>query len=228
MFDSILLKPGEAMFSVTPKSLLICSVGALILGLIIAVTYMICSEKYTKSFVITLVILPILVQSVIMMVNGNLGVGVAIVGAFSLIRFRSIPGTSKEIASIFFTMAVGLATGVGYIAYATLLTVFVALVMIVLTKIGFGDKKEETKQLKIVMPENLSFNGAFDDIFEKYTTSAKLDRVKTTNLGSLFEITYIVTLKEDADEKSMIDDIRVRNGNLTVAIGTVTPLVEEL
>ena len=163
-----------------------------------------------------------------MMVNGNLGTGVAIVGAFSLIRFRSIPGTSKEIGTIFFAMATGLATGMGYIGFAAIITVLVGALMIVLCKTGFGDKKDETLQLKIVIPENLNFNGAFDDIFENYTNKSKLDKVKTTNLGSMFELNYLVNLKKDADQKAMIDEIRVRNGNLTVAMGTVTPLTEEL
>ena len=228
MLDSILAGEGSSVISLTVKGMLICSIASIILGLIIAITYMICSEKYSKNFVVTLVILPILVQAVIMMVNGNLGTGVAIVGAFSLVRFRSIPGTSKEIGTIFFSMAIGLATGMGYVAYASIFTVIVALLFIVLHKSGFGEKKSETKQLKIVIPENLNFDGVFDDIFDKYLEYIKLDRVKTTNLGSMFEISYFVRLKSDADIKAMIDEIRTRNGNLTVACGTVTPLTEEV
>ncbi len=228
MLDSILNQAGTGMITLGLKGMLLCSIASIALGIVIAATYMICSEKYSKNFVITLTVLPILVMSVIMMVNGNLGTGVAIVGAFSLIRFRSIPGTSKEIGTIFFAMATGLATGMGYIGFAAIITVLVGALMIVLCKTGFGDKKDETLQLKIVIPENLNFNGAFDDIFQKYTNKSKLDKVKTTNLGSMFELNYLVNLKKDADQKAMIDEIRVRNGNLTVAMGTVTPLTEEL
>jgi len=226
--DSILDKTGTGVIVLGLKGLLLCCIAAIILGLIIAVSYMICSKKYTQSFVVTLALLPILVMSVIMMVNGNLGTGIAIVGAFSLIRFRSIPGTGREIGTVFFAMAVGLATGMGYVGFAAIITVIVAGVMILLSKLKFGEKKEEHLQLKIVIPENLNFNGAFDDIFEKYTTEAKLERVKTTNLGSMFELNYMIELKDNADQKAMIDEIRTRNGNLTVACGVVVPLTEEL
>lgn len=228
MLQSILQEAGNAGLIITTKTMLICSAVSIILGLVISLSYMVCSEKYSKNFVITLVILPLLVQAVIMMVNGNLGTGVAIVGAFSLIRFRSIPGTSKEIGTIFAAMALGLATGMGYIVFAIIVAVLVALVYIVLFKCGYGELKQTEKQLKIVVPENLSYNKLFDDILEKYTTSYKSMRVKTTNLGSMFELTYSIMLKDDADEKAMIDEIRTRNGNLTVACGTVTPLTEEL
>ena len=228
MLESILLESGSNELSLTMSGMLVCSLVSIVLGLAIAAAYMVCSEKYSKNFVITLAMLPILVQAVIMMVNGNLGTGVAIVGAFSLVRFRSIPGTSKEISSIFFSMAVGLATGMGYIGYAAVFTVIVALLMIVLTKAGFGEKKETGKQLKVVIPENLNYAGLFDDIFDKYATVCKLDRVKTTNLGSMFELNYRLELKNDADEKAMLDEIRTRNGNLTVVCGSVTKDIEEL
>lgn len=228
MLDSILIHNLDAGLSLSLKGLMICTLASILLGLIISITYMLISDKYTKNFTVTLVILPVLVQAVIMMVNGNLGTGVAIVGAFSLIRFRSIPGTSKDIGMIFFSMAIGLATGMGYVGFAALITLAVSFVLIILFKSDYAERKTEEKQLKVVIPENLNYKGLFDDIFEKYADKAKLDRVKTTNLGSLFEVTYLVSLKKDADEKEMIDEIRTRNGNLTVAIGTVTPLFEEL
>lgn len=228
MLDSILIESGSGALQLSLKGMAICTMVSLVLGLIISVTYMLCSDKYTKNFAVTLVIMPVLVQAVITMVNGNLGTGVAIVGAFSLVRFRSIPGTSKDIGTIFYAMAVGLATGMGYVGYAAIFTVIVSAAFIVLCKTGFGERKSIEKQLKIVIPENLNYKGLFDDIFEKYTDGVKLDRVKTTNLGSLFEVNYLVKLKPDADEKAMIDEIRTRNGNLTVACGTVTPLMEEL
>ena len=209
------------------RTFLMCLAASALCGVLLAGIHAYRNHS-TLNFLMTLILLPMLVQAVIMMVNGNLGTGVAIVGAFSLIRFRSIPGTSKEIGTIFFAMATGLATGMGYIGFAAIITILVGALMIVLCKAGFGDKKDETLQLKIVIPENLNFNGAFDDIFEKYTNKAKLDKVKTTNLGSMFELNFLVSLKKDADQKAMIDEIRVRNGNLTVAMGTVTPLTEEL
>ncbi len=228
MLESILIEEGTANLSLNITGMLICMAVSLVLGILIAVTYMLCSEKYSKSFVITLAILPILVQMVIMMVNGNLGTGVAILGAFSLVRFRSLPGTSREIGTIFFSMAVGLATGMGYIGYAAIFTVVVAVVFVLLSKTGFGDKKEEAKQLKVIIPENLNYSGLFDDIFDKYAKSAKLDRAKTTNLGSMFELVYRIELKKNADEKAMIDEIRTRNGNLTVSCGTVEKDILEL
>lgn len=228
MLESILLESGSSELTLSLGNLVLCSLVSIVLGLAIAACYMVCTEKYSRNFVITLVILPILVQSVIMMVNGNLGTGVAIVGAFSLIRFRSIPGTSKEIGTIFFSMAVGLATGMGYLGYAAIFTVLVALVYVLLTKTGFGERRETGKQLKVLIPENLNYAGLFDDIFTKYTNGAKLAHVKTTNLGSMFELVYTIDMKNDADEKAMIDEIRTRNGNLTVACGTVMKETEEL
>jgi len=228
MLESILTQSGTSGISLTTGGMLACAGASIILGLCIAACYMFCSEKYSKNFVVTLVVLPILVQMVIVMVNGNLGTGVAIMGAFSLVRFRSIPGTSKEIGTIFFAMAVGLATGMGYIGYATIFTIIVAAIYIVLTKTGFGNKKETGKQLKIVIPENLNYTGLFDDIFAKYTNGFSLERVKTTNLGSMFELNYKINLLADADEKAMIDEIRERNGNLTVACGTIMTETEEL
>ncbi len=228
MLESILLKSGMNTLTLTPGSMIICSLVSIALGLAIAACYMICTEKYTDSFVITLVILPILVQSVIMMVNGNLGTGVAILGAFSLVRFRSIPGTGREIGTIFFAMAVGLATGMGYIGYAAIFTVLVALVYVVLSKLHFGVQKENAKQLKITVPENLNYVGLFDDIFAKYLSEYELNKVKTTNLGSMFELTYKIKPVDENFEKEMLDEIRTRNGNLTVLCGRISSSQEEL
>lgn len=228
MLESILLKSGMNTLTLTPGSMIICSLVSILLGLAIAACYMICTEKYSSSFVITLVILPVLVQAVIMMVNGNLGTGVAIVGAFSLVRFRSIPGTSREIGTIFFAMAVGLATGMGYIGFAAIITVLVALVYVLLTKLHFGERKDTAKQLKITVPENLNYAGLFDDIFAKYLSEFELNKVKTTNLGSMFEITYRIKLVDENLEKEMIDEIRTRNGNLTVLCGRISNPTEEL
>ena len=228
MLDSILTTAEGTGISLTTAGLIGCSAASVLLGLAIAVCYMICTDRYSKSFVITLAVLPILVQSVIMLVNGNLGVGIAVMGAFSLVRFRSMQGTAKEIGAVFFAMAIGLATGMGYVAYAAMFTVVVALMFIVLSKTGFGEKKEVAKHLKVTIPENLNYMGLFDDIFGKYTNYAKLEKVKTTNLGSMFELTYGLTLKDVGLEKEMIDEIRTRNGNLTITCGQESHGGEEL
>jgi uncharacterized membrane protein YhiD involved in acid resistance len=163
-----------------------------------------------------------------MMVNGNVGTGVAVLGAFSLIRFRSVPGNSKDISAIFLSMAVGLATGMGYIGFAFLITVAVCIIMILLSTINFGGSKENTMELRITVPEDLDFEGAFDDILKANTLTYTLRSTKTTNMGSLFELRYDIILKPDAGTKKMIDDIRTRNGNLTVSCSRPVALQEEL
>lgn len=218
MLDSILMNSsGQA--ELTVASALICSAVSLLLGVVIAIVYMKCSRRYTKDYVITLVLLPILVQTVIMIVNGNLGVGVAVMGAFSLVRFRSLPGSAKEIGIIFFAMAAGLATGMGYVVYGIGITVVVSAAFILMSVTNFGIPNMQTKRLKITIPEDLDYTGAFDDLFEKYATAVEVVDVKTTNLGSLFTITYDICFKSDVNEKEFIDDIRCRNGNLTVVLG---------
>ena len=167
--------------------------AGLALGLVIALIYMYKSD-YNKSFVVTLVLLPAIVGAVISIVNGNLGTGVAVMGAFSLVRFRSIPGTAKEIGYIFFSMAVGLATGMGYIPYAAVFTVFVGLIFLLLFKSRFGESHASKKQLKITIPESLDYSGLFDDLMDRYTRFSKLKRVKTTNMGSLFQFQYDIIL----------------------------------
>ena len=215
------------MGSVTTLELLTCMGASILLGFIIAATYMMTTE-YSKNFVITLTILPVVVQAVIILVNGNLGTSVAILGAFSLVRFRSVPGTSKEISAVFLAMAAGLAAGVGLLFYAAVFTVVVCVLMIVLTKTSFGEKKVTERSLKVTIPESLDYTEIFDDIFEEYTKKVTLQRVKTTNMGSLFELMYLVTLKDIKSEKAMIDAIRCRNGNLTVVAGRPTITRDEL
>lgn len=184
--------------------------------------------KYTKNFSIALVILPVLIQVVIMLVNGNLGTSVAVLGAFSLVRFRSVPGSSKEICSIFFAMAIGLATGMGYLTFALLATVIVGLIFVILYKTSFGEVKQDEKELRITIPENLDYTEIFDDLFETYTTEYALDKVKTTNLGSMYELHYHIILKDQTKEKNFIDDLRCRNGNLTIICSRVSSRKEEL
>lgn len=215
MFKSILSTTTASSLSI--QTVIICWVTAIALGLVIAYVHKITS-KHTTSFLLSLAILPVLVQIVIMMVNGNLGNSVAILGAFGLIRFRSMPGNAKEIVSIFWAMAIGLAIGMGQILFAICITAVVAIAIIVMNKFNFGEKEREKRNLKIVMPENLDYTTVFDDIFTKYLDQYDLEKVKTTNMGSMYEMQYEVKLKKEVNEKDFIDDIRVRNGNLTVAL----------
>ena len=214
--------------TVNLETALACTVVSVLLGLFIAGVYMVQEKHYSKSFILTLAVLPALVQVVIMLVNGNLGTGVAVMGAFSLIRFRSVPGTAKEIATIFFAMVVGLATGTGYIGYAAAITAIICLVMFVLTKSHFGEMGTREKELKITIPESLDYNGVFDDVFTEYTKRAELFMVKTTNMGSMYELQYHIEFKNQTDEKQFIDALRCRNGNLTIVCGRKANRMEEL
>jgi len=210
------------------RSLLICIAASLLLGILVAAIHMI-RNVYTKNFVITLAVLPILVQSVIMLVNGNLGTGVAILGAFSLIRFRSVPGGSREITSVFWSMGIGLATGMGYVGYVVIFSIIVALFLTLLYTVPFGDRQATSeRELKVTIPEDLDYPQLFDDLFEKYTHSAKLTSVRTTTMGSLYELRYQLLLKDQAQEKQIIDEVRARNGNLPVVLGKLTANRDEL
>ncbi len=205
-----------------------CSaVVSLILGAVIAAfhTY---KNTYSKNFILTLAILPVIVQTVIMIVNGNVGTGVAVMGAFSLVRFRSVPGNSREIASVFLAMAAGLAAGTGELTLAILLTAVVEIMVILMVNFAGGRGGMAARILKVTIPENLDYQGIFDDVFAEYTSAAKLRRVKTVNMGSLYELDYDITLKNEKKEKEMIDEIRMRNGNLTIVCGRVPDNKEEL
>ncbi|MBQ4037642.1 MAG: DUF4956 domain-containing protein [Clostridia bacterium] len=208
---------------------LLCMAVSLAVGLLMALAYTFRS-RYTKSFVVTLALLPAVVCVVIMMVNGNVGTGVAVAGAFSLVRFRSVPGTAKEICTLFLAMGAGLIAGMGYLAFAVLFAAVMSAVFLLYHLFSFGAKKngDAYKILKITVPEDLDYAGAFDDIFEKYTRSYELYRVKSTNLGSMFKLTYAVTLRDVAKEKEMIDQLRCRNGNLEIALAKQETLGAEL
>ncbi len=195
--------------------------ASLLLGIIITLFYMY-KSSYNKSFVVTLTLLPAIVSAVISIVNGNVGTGVAVMGAFSLVRFRSIPGTAKEIGFIFFSMAVGLATGMGYIPYAVVFTILLGIASLLLFKSKFGEPKNSQKQLCITIPETLDYTGQFDDLFAEFTGTYKLKKVKTSNMGSLFKLYYDITLKDETKEKEMIDQLRRRNGNLDIICGYIS------
>ena len=209
------------------SSAAVCTVASLIFGALIACAYVLSfgrgeTKKYSKNYIMTLILLPVIVQVVIIMVNGSLGVGVAIMGAFSLVRFRSIPGTAKEICALFFAMASGVATGMGYITFGVMFVVVVAIIMIIVGRVRINGAKAAERELRVTIPENLDYTEVFDDIMEKYTISHSLDRVKTTNMGSMYELRYRVMLKDEKQEKEFIDELRIRNGNLTIISGRVT------
>lgn len=223
MFDSII----SGAVSLTPIIMAICTITSLMIGVLIAYVYKF-DEIYSRQFVMTLVVLPTLVQMVIMMVNGNLGTSVAVLGTFGLVRFRSLPGSSKDICFIFFAMAVGLATGMGYIGFAVVIAVIVSLIILILGKSSFIRMNPAKRDLHITIPENLDYTEIFNDLFERYTFKAELERVKTAHLGSMYELRYIVVLKEVQKEKEFLDELRCRNGNLTIVSGRIQNVQEEL
>lgn len=204
---------------ISVSDFLICIACSLVIGLILAAAYMI-RTRYTRSFVATLAMLPAVVCVVIMMVNGNVGAGVAVAGAFSLVRFRSVPGTAKEIGALFLAMGAGLISGMGYLAFAVLFSVILGGVLVFYNCVNLGslDANGKYKTLHITIPEDLDYTGVFDDLFSQYTISCELTNVKTTNMGSLFKLTYDITLRNPNTEKELIDDLRCRNGNLEISI----------
>jgi uncharacterized membrane protein YhiD involved in acid resistance len=201
------------------SSFLLSMLFALIAGLIIAFGYTV-KNRYTKSFVLTLALLPAIVCVVIMIVNGNIGAGIAVMGAFSLVRFRSVPGSAKEIVMLFLAMGAGLIAGMGYIAFAFLFGIIMCLAFIIYNRLDMGCKKnaEKYKTMQITIPEDLDYTGVFDEIFKEYTKSYEIVKVKTTNMGSMFRLTYNISLKDPAKEHELIDRIRERNGNLEISI----------
>ena len=223
LFDTDL----TAVISVT--DFLLCLGASLVIGILMAFTYMY-RTRYTKSFVVTLALLPAVVCVVIMMVNGNVGTGVAVAGAFSLVRFRSVPGTAKEICTLFLAMGAGLIAGMGYLGFALLFTAVMCIMFVLYNRLDFGTKKNSQifKTFTITIPEDLDYSGIFDDIFSEFTTSHDLVRVKSTNMGSMFKLTYNVMLRDVTREKEMIDKIRCRNGNLEIAVSKQETVGTEL
>lgn len=223
LFDSDL----TAVISV--YDFILCLLVSLILGLAMTFTYMY-RTRYTKSFVVTLALLPAVVCVVIMLVNGNVGTGVAVAGAFNLVRFRSVPGTAKEICTLFLAMGAGLIAGMGYLGFAVLFTVFMCAVFLLYNRLDLGAAKNAAsyKTLTVTIPEDLDYSEIFDDIFQTYTSACEMVCVKTTNMGSMFRLTYHVTLKNVAKEKEMLDKIRCRNGNLEISVSRQETMAAEL
>ncbi|MCH5198538.1 MAG: DUF4956 domain-containing protein [Oscillospiraceae bacterium] len=221
MLNSLLKGLFDSDFTVriSLTDFLLCIGISLILGLILTFGYLYRS-RYSKSFAVTLALLPAVVCVVIMMVNGNIGTGVAVAGAFGLVRFRSAPGSAKEICALFLATGAGLIAGMGYLGFAFLFTAIMCLMFILYNRLDFGSKKNTAKfkRLSITIPEDLDYSDVFDDIFSQYTSDYELDKVKTTNMGSLFRLTYNISLKDPKLEKEMIDKIRCRNGNLEITV----------
>ena len=212
MFNSVI--PA----AMTVSSFVICLLSALVLGVLCALVFSFRS-KHSGNLPFALVLVPPIVTLVIMMVNGNIGAGLGVAGAFSLIRFRSTPGTARELSGLFTGTAIGLACGMGYVGIAALFFLVVALTVILLTLIRFGETSRSYRHLRITIPENLDYDGLFDDIFDEYTTSHELSKVKTTNMGTLYELTYEIHIKGTDVSKDFIDELRCRNGNLNIVCG---------
>lgn len=212
LFNSIIPSTG-----ITPLVFIILVLVSLVLGGIMALihTY---RNDYTKSFIMTLAILPAVICVIILMVNGNIGAGVAVAGTFSLVRFRSAPGTAREIGAIFAVMGMGLIMGMGYIGYAALFTCLIGLAILMYSRFSADGKKSTRKILKITIPENLNYSDVFDEFLEKYTKSYKLKQVKTSNMGSLYKLSYEIVLTDPSIEKEFIDQLRTRNGNLEISL----------
>lgn len=206
--------------TVSFNNVFIIVLSSVLLGIVVSITYMYThrSEGWIQSFTVTLVMLPAIVAIIILLVGSSVARAFSLAGAFSLIRFRSAPGDPKDIAYVFFTVAIGLACGMGYIPHAVLFAILVCIIMIVLDLTKFGAAKSSVMTLKVTIPENLNFKGLLDDILVKYSKAYKMRRVKTIEFGSLFELVYNIKLTDDCDQKALIDEIRTRNGNLNVSL----------
>lgn len=218
MLETIISSTTGESFTLTNTLLVIIS--SLLLGLIISVVYMKTNKKsgYSSGFSITLIMLPVIISIIILLVGNNVARAFSLAGAFSIIRFRSSPGDPKDISYVFFTLAVGLTCGMGYIGYGIIFTTILCAVMLILDATKFAIPKNKTMQLKITVPEDLNYEGVFEDILFKYTDSWNIEKVKTRDFGALFELSYIIHMKPDSDQKKFIDELRCRNGNLNITL----------
>lgn len=217
----------EAIFNSTTantaislESSIITMIVSFVLGGIISITYMkTCSKSgYSQNFALTLILVPTVIAVIILLIGSNVARAFSLAGAFSIIRFRSAPGDPKDISYVLFTMAAGIACGVGFFGYAVLFTVFLCLLMFTLNIFNFGAKKISQKLLKITIPEDLDYEGAFDEVFTQYTTGFELRKIRTTDLGSLYELVYLITMDNSTNQKEFIDALRCRNGNLNITL----------
>ncbi len=223
MFGSVIDASG-----LTAVSALICTASSLGLGAAAALAYKLGCRHGSKNLMASLVVLPALVQAVIMLVNGSVGAGIAVMGAFNLVRFRSAPGTSRDICYIFYAMGIGLATGMGYVGFAAMICVIVGAVLALLGHIPAFGAEKNARLLKVLIPEDMDYTDCFNDIFSEYLSSVKALQAKTVNMGTLYELKYEVVLKDVSREKEMLDKIRTRNGNLTVFCGILADNRDEL
>ena len=218
---------SELSGTLTFNSFLICLAASAVCGMIVSLAYRFC-EHPSKSFLLTVAMLPSIVMTVIMMVNGNLGVGVAVAGSFSLVRFRSLPGKASDILVIFLSMGLGLCTAMGYALFAVILAVILSGTMLVLALTPVLETDRTYRNLRITIPDDLDYTSVFDEVFAKYTKKAEIESVRTINLGTMYQLTYEISLKDPLQEKNMIDEIRVRNGNLAVISGVHATAEAEL
>lgn len=204
---------------IEPKSFLLCVGVSLAIGLVLCLMTQ-WRSRSSESFAVTLALLPASVCVVIMMVNGNVGTGVAVAGAFSLIRFRSAAGSGREISAVFIAMAAGLMAGMGYLGYAVLFALVLGGMMMAYTALHLGQERQSAfyRQLRITIPENLNYTNVFDNVLNTYTSQYTLKQVKSTNMGSMFKLRYNVTLREGMSEKDMLDALRCLNGNLEISL----------
>jgi hypothetical protein len=229
MFETILetaTMPTEISFSLAFLSIIV----ALLLGIVISGSYFIITPKKdrTASFTMSLIILPTIVAVVIILIGGNIARAFSMAGIFTIVRFRSVPGDSKDISYVFLTMAVGLAIGLGYLTFGAVIAGVLGLAIIAINKSGYGVSKQKESRLKIVIPEDMNYQGAFDDLFAKYTSFNEIQKVKTTNMGTLFELHYDIVMKKEVSEKEFIDAIRCRNGNLNIQLGIKESNLQQL
>lgn len=218
MFESLLGTINDGSIETTET--LLCMLFAVVLGIIIATVYVLSikKEEASVSFFITLIILPAIVALVITLVGSNIARALSIGGVFTLVRFRSAQGDAKDISFVFLAMGAGLASGLGFLTMAFFAVVVLGVIIILVSKVAKGIFETNEEELKIVIPEDMNYSDTFKEIFEQYTDKADLTKVKTTNMGTLYELTYRILVKKDADEKGFIDAIRTKNGNLNVSL----------
>lgn len=217
IFNSIISGSGSGGENL--EEFLVCIVSAIVLSILVSLVYIITHKKesYSRSYVMSIIMLPSIVAIIILLINDT-SKALGLAGAFSLVRFRSVPGDPKDIAYIFFAMAIGVSCGLGYIAFALLFIILLGAFIIILNMTNFGSPKTSSMTLKITVPENLNYQGLFDKVLDENTTNWKLQRVKTVDFGTLFDLVYGIELKNDVDQKKFIDSIRTLNGNLNVTL----------
>ena len=221
MFDTIFTNTvTDTVNAINVQGAILSILLAIALGLIICMAYIFVTRdmERSSSFLLSLIILPAIVSVVILLIGNNIARAFSMAGAFTLVRFRSAPGDSKDITFVFLALAVGLGCGLGFLTFAGVVTVMLSLIIVLFYKFSFSNIKIKRRQLKITIPEDMNFEGAFDDLFQKYTTKFDLERVKTTNMGTLFELTYGIHMKEGCNQKEFIDELRCRNGNLNISL----------